>query len=273
MQSAASDLPLLEAAAREAGAIARAGFGRSVETWSKGAAGPVTEIDLAVDALLKERLRAARPDYGWLSEETPDHEARLGARRVFIIDPIDGTRAFLEGLPEFCISLAVVEGTRAVLGCVYNPIKDEMFVGGLESPALLNGAPIRPTRRAQLEGARLIGHQALYADKRWPRPWPALDLGWRHSIAYRLSLIACGDFDGALMLGFKNEWDTAAGIAILDAAGGAASDQFGEPLVFNQPDPRAPGCVASGGPLQHELLSRVAHLPHPREWERRSGQA
>lgn len=271
MPSAASDLALIEAAAREGGAIARDAFGREWEvTWKNdphaAEASPVTEVDLAVDALLKERLRAARPDYGWLSEETADNDERLGRARVFIVDPIDGTRAFIAKLPEFCVSIAVVEDGASVLGCVYNPITDEMFTGGRDVPATLNGEPISPTQRAELTGARLIGHKRFYEDARWPRPWPQLDLAWRNSIAYRLALISSGCFDGAIMLGFKNEWDTAGGAAILTAAGGQVTDMFGAPLLFNQAEPQAPGCIASGGPLHDALRERIAHLPHPREW-------
>ncbi len=268
LPSAASDLPLLEAAAREAGALARATFGAPVEVWQKGAEGPVTEVDLAIDKLLTERLRGARPEYGWLSEETADSGERLGKARCFIVDPIDGTRAFLAHEPQFCISIGLSEGDKAVLGVVYNPILDEMFVGGDGVAPMLNGAPIAPTKRGPLENARLIGRKRFYADTRWPRPWPPLDLEWRLSIAYRLSLIAAGQFDGALMPGFKNEWDTAAGTAILEAAGGRVSDMYGAPLLFNQPDPRAPGAIATGGGELHALLiDRIQHLPHPREWE------
>lgn len=266
MSSAASDLQLIEAAARDAGAIAREAFGDAVKTWEKSDASPVTETDLAIDRFLRERLRAARPDYGWLSEETADNPERLSKERVFIVDPIDGTRAFLDGLPEFCISIAVTENGRPSLGAVYNPILDEMFIGGESVPATANGAAIHPTRRAELAGAKLIGRRNFYDDARWPTPWPPLDLTWRNSIAYRLSLIARGDFDGAVMLGYKNEWDMAGGIAILLAAGGRASDQFGAPILFNQPDPCSAGCIAAGAALHPLLRERVQHLPHPREW-------
>lgn len=271
MPSAASDLPLIEAAAREGGALARDAFGRDHDVVWKPSTdtaeeSPVTAVDLAVDALLKERLRSARPAYGWLSEETADNAERLTRQRVFIVDPIDGTRAFIAKQAEFCVSIAVVEGSHTVLGCVYNPITEEMFVGGDGVPATLNGKPIAPTQRAALAHARLVGRRRFYEDARWPTPWPQLDLSWRNSIAYRLALVACGEFDAAIMLGFKNEWDTAGGAAILTAAGGCVTDMFGAPLRFNQPEPQAPGCIASGGQLHPELQRRIAHLPHPREW-------
>lgn len=266
MPSAASDLALIEAAARDAGAIARAAFGQQFETWSKGDAGPVTEVDLAIDAMLAERLRAARPDYGWLSEETADTTDRLDHATVFIVDPIDGTRAFIAGEPQFCISIGIAHDGAAVLGAVYNPMLDEMFVGGTDIPATRNGAPIQASARAILPDSRLIGRPRFFENgPRWREPWPSLDLEWRLSIAYRLALIAAGAFDGAVMPGYKNEWDTVAGAAILEAAGGRVSDMTGAPLVFNQPDPRAPGCVAAGSDLHPLLIERVRHLPHPRD--------
>ncbi|MGE3142751.1 MAG: 3'(2'),5'-bisphosphate nucleotidase CysQ [Hyphomonadaceae bacterium] len=258
----------MESAAREAGALARAAFGGRMKTFTKSDASPVTEIDLAIDTLLKERLCAARPDYGWLSEETADNPARLAQARVFIVDPIDGTRAFIKALPEFCISIGLAENGRAALGCVYNPILDEMFVGGEGAPATRNGAPIAASKRAALEGARMSGKGDIYASPRWPTPWPAMHFTWRHSIAYRLALIAAGEFDGAVMFGYKNEWDTIAGAAILAAAGGAVTDLSGAPLRFNQADPRAAGCIASGGPLHAELTARLAHVAKLEDWTR-----
>lgn len=269
MPSAAADLALLEAAAREAGAIARDGFGQKVETWSKGHDGsPVTEIDLALDKLLTERLRSARPDYGWLSEETTDNTDRLSHERIFIVDPLDGTRAFIAGTPDFVVALAVVEGDEAVLGCVYNPILDEMYVGGRDVPATLNGAPIHPTAREDISGSRLIGRANFFQNPNWPVPWPKdIDFDFKNSIAYRMSLIAAGVFDGAVMLGFKNEWDTAAGTAILKAASGRVTDMYGAQLLFNQSDPRAACAVASGGPLHPALMERIKHLQHPQVYE------
>lgn len=262
MLSAASDLALLEAAAHEAGAVARAGFGRTVKTWSKGEAGPVTEIDLAVDKLLRERLIGARPQYGWLSEETPDTSERLSHQRVFVVDPIDGTGAFIAGKPHFMISIGLVDGDRAVAGAIYNPMLDEMYLGGEGVPATLNGAPIRASARATLPGARLLGKKRFfYAADLWNEPWPELDVMFSPAIAERLAFVAAGHADGAVMPGYKNDWDIAAGVAIIAAAGGGVSDQRGRPLVFNRPDPRAPGVVAAGPNLQPLLIERLAALP------------
>jgi myo-inositol-1(or 4)-monophosphatase len=265
LQSAASDLSLLEAAAREGGALARALIAKPLEIQSKGAAGPVTNVDFAVDALLTERLRGARPDYGWLSEEAPDAPAdRVRKARTFMIDPIDGTAALIGKVPQWTISIGVVEGERAFAGVVYNPMTDEMFVGAPGHGARLNGRPMRASLRDTLEGARMIGQRNRFADKRWETPWPKMDIVERPSIAYRLALVAAGQGDATLLFGFKNDWDVAAGAGLVEAAGGAVSDLWGEPLRLNQETPRVPGVAAGGAALHALLIERTRALPDPR---------
>jgi myo-inositol-1(or 4)-monophosphatase len=264
LQSAASDLPLIEAAAREAGALARTFFGKPVETWSKGAAGPVTEADLAVDKLLREKLCGARPDYGWLSEESNDGPVRLSRSRAWVVDPIDGTQAFIAGKPEFVISIGLAANGKAAAGVVYNPLTDELWAGAAGAGASLDGAAISPTNRNTLEGASLIGRPRFYDDRRWPAPWPPLNLTWRPAIAHRLALIASGAFDGLVLPAFKHEWDVAAGAAIIAAAGGRITDLWDGELHFNQPEPRLAGVAAAGPALHALLIERSAQLPDPR---------
>jgi myo-inositol-1(or 4)-monophosphatase len=261
---AASDLALLEDAAREAGALALEGRKAGFKTWSKGAAGPVTEVDLAIDAMLKQRLLDARPDYGWLSEETPDNPERLNHASVFVIDPIDGTQAFIQGTTEFTISIGLVKDGHAWGGAIYNPSTDEMFLGAAGIGATYKGAQARTSSADALKGVHLIGKRNFFASQKWPEPWPELELSFRQSIAYRLGLVANGRFDGVILAGMKNDWDIAAGVAIVEAAGGRVSDPWGAPLLFNKPDPRAPGVVASGAALHPLLIERTAHLPDPR---------
>lgn len=266
MQSAASDLSLLEAAAREGGALARALLNKPLEVHSKGDAGPVTNVDFAVNDLLTERLRGARPDYGWLSEETEDIPAqRLGKARVFMLDPIDGTAAMIHKRPQFTISIGIAEGGRAFAGAVYNPLTDEMFLGAPGHGATLNGKPMRASLRDQVEGMRMIGMAGRFAAKKWPAPWPRMDVIERQSIAYRLSLVAAGQADATILFGWKNEWDIAGGAAIVEAAGGRISDPWGHTLVFNNPDPRLPGgVVAAGAPLHALLIERTDFIKDPR---------
>jgi myo-inositol-1(or 4)-monophosphatase len=268
LQSAASDLSLLEAAAREAGALARDLSAKKLEVHSKGALGPVTNVDYAVDALLAERLLDARPDYGWLSEETPDdHARRIGKARTFILDPIDGTGALVGKSPQWTISIGIVEADRAFAGAVYNPMTDEMFLGADGVPATLNGRRVRASLRDTLEGARILGQARRFAPKKWPTPWPKMEIIERQSIAYRMALVAAGMGDAALLFGFKHEWDIAAGAAIVEAAGGRVSDLWGERIWFNQPDPRAPGVAASGAALHALIIERTRSVPDPRKAE------
>ena len=265
MQSAASDLSLLEAAVREAGALARDLLRKPLEIQSKGPAGPVTNIDFAVDAMLTERLRNARPDYGWLSEETPDVPAeRTGKARTFMLDPIDGTAAMIGKVAQWTISIGVVEGSRAFAGAVYNPMTDEMFVGAPGAGAAFNGRPMSASARDSLECARMIGQPSRFADRRWATPWPQMDIIPRQSIAYRLALVAAGQGDATVLFGFKHDWDVAAGAALVEAAGGKVSDPWGQALTFNQPDPRGPGVAAAGAALHPLLVERTRVLPDPR---------
>ncbi len=270
MQSAASDLALLEAAAREAGALARDMLAKPFKIYSKGALGPVTDIDYAVDALLAQRLLDARPEYGWLSEETPDDPARrVGKGRTFMLDPVDGTAALVERIPQWTISIGIIEGERAFAGAIYNPMTDELFLGADGAGATLNGRPVRASLRDTLEGARVIGQARRFAPKKWPTPWPKLDIVERHSIAYRMALVAAGMGDATLLFGYKNEWDIAAGAALVEAAGGRVTDLWGAPLVFNQIDPRAPGVAASGAALHPLIIERAQAFPDPRKAETR----
>jgi myo-inositol-1(or 4)-monophosphatase len=268
LQSAAADLSLLEAAAREAGALARDMASRPFKTYSKGALGPVTEIDYAVDELLAKKLMNARPDYGWLSEETPDDpERRLGKPRTFMLDPIDGTGALVGRSPQWTISIGIVEGTRAFAGAIYNPMTDEMFLGAQGVDATLNNRRVRASLRDTLEGARMIGQPSRFARRKWPEPWPKMEIVERQSIAYRMALVAAGMGDATLLFGFKNEWDIAAGAAIVEAAGGRVTDLWGAPLLFNSLDPRAPGVAASGAALHPLIIERTKAFPDPRKAE------
>ncbi|MBI3437694.1 MAG: 3'(2'),5'-bisphosphate nucleotidase CysQ [Proteobacteria bacterium] len=265
MQSAASDLSLLEEAAREAGALARDLLTKPLDIRNKGEAGPVTNVDLAIEALLTEKLRAARPDYGWLSEETPDDpEARVRASRVFMLDPIDGTAAMIKRKPQYTICIGVADGANAVAGAIYNPATDEMFLGAIGAGATMNGRAMRVTARDALEGAHIVGSKAQLTDGRWRKPWPPLEIERRESIAYRMAAVAAGQADATMLFGWKHYWDIAAGAAIIAAAGGVITDTWGAPLQFDLREPRAPGVVASGAELHPLLIERTSHFPDPR---------
>lgn len=263
MREVDADRDLLVLAVRDAGAIAREGFQSVSKSWEKSKGNPVTETDLAVDKFLKERLRGARGDYGWLSEETADTPERLGARRLFIVDPIDGTLSFIKRKHEFTICACVVDDGVPVAAAIYNPMTEEMFAAALGRGATLNDAPIRVSARAELPGCRVLVARDVIEHPAWPTPWPAMDIGKRASIAYRMALVANGSFDAMMALSSKYEWDTAAGALIVQEAGGLATTHTGAALPYNQPTPTHRSLVCAGPALHAAILERTAPIRLP----------
>lgn len=251
----ASDLDLLIDAARAAGDEALRHTGPTARRWDKpGDLGPVTEADMAVDALLTQHLRGARPGYGWLSEETEDSAARLSCERVFIVDPIDGTRSFIEGSGTWAHALAVADRGVVTAAVVYLPARDKMYVAAEGQGAFLNGAPIRVTDRNDLSGASLLAAKPNLAPQHWIGGTPDVIRAHRPSLAYRLSLVAEGRFDAMLTLRPSWEWDIAAGELILREAGAQTSDRRGQALRFNNTHPQVDGVVAAN-PVLHEAIT------------------
>lgn len=231
---------------------------RDVKHWDKGGEhGPVSEADLAVNEMLKARLLAARPDYGWLSEETPDDSARLSRDTVFIIDPIDGTRAFIAGEESFSHSLAVAHQGRVTAGVVFLPAMDRIYVASESSPALRDGQPISVSRSDRLEGSDVLTTKANLLPEKWPGGVPDLKRHFRASLAWRLCLAAEGRFDGMLTLRDAWEWDIAAGSLIAAKAGAVVSDRKGEALHFNTPGAMAEGVLALPPAAHAEALRRL----------------
>jgi myo-inositol-1(or 4)-monophosphatase len=253
-----SDLALLETHVRAAGEIARKFFGGDCRHWDKSAGQPVTEADLAIDKFLMENLRAARADYGWLSEESEDDPARLDAAKVFMVDPIDGTIAFVKGRPHFSICAGLVRAGQPYAGVVYNPISEEFFSARLGGGAQLNGAPIHVSMRQTVEGCAMLGARTMFDNPAWSRPpftpWPEMKIENRNSVAYRMALVAAGQWDAMLALSAKRDWDLAAAEIICREAGGIVSSHTGAPLVYNSPGASHPSVVAAGPDLHARLL-------------------
>lgn len=254
----AADLALLTDAARIAGEIALRHFRRGVTAWDKPEGhGPVTEADLEIDRVLRAGLMAARPDYGWLSEESADEPARLGARRVFIIDPIDGTRAFIAGDKAWAHSLAVVEGGRPIAGVVHLPMLERTYAAALRGGASMNGAAIAASSRADLAGAKVLATAALMEPSWWPGGVPNLDRHFRTSLAYRLCLVAEGKFDAMLTFRDTWEWDVAAGDLIAREAGARVTTRAGGATCYNAARPLLPGLVSCAPALHAALVARL----------------
>ena len=238
-----SDGALIREAALEAGELALTLRRRGLTVEYKANNSPVSDADMAVDALLKRRLRAARPDYGWLSEETADTTERLAMRRLFVVDPIDGTRAYVKDKPWFAVCIAVVDGGEVTHGVVHAPALGETHEAEKGAGARLNGGMIAPSGAARLENAAMLGDPALFRHKGWKAPWPAMRVESRNSIAYRMCLVADGRFDAAIALNIKHDWDVAASSLIVEEAGAWVGDHKGRRYVFNTPQPHQASLV------------------------------
>lgn len=249
-----SDTALLEDAARKAGAIALGYFKTDVKRWTKGDDSPVTEADLAVDRFLREHLGAARPDYGWLSEETTDTSDRLTRPVVFVVDPIDGTRGFMNGGDEWTISLAVVSDGRPVAAAVFCPRHDEMFLAAKGRGAWLGAERLKTASSATLQGARVAGPRKVLSH---PAAKAAGVTGAHFvpSLAYRIALVSAGRLDGAASTRGPCDWDLAGADLLVHEAGGRLSQLSGDPVLYNQDRPVHPPIAASGAPLHGALLS------------------
>lgn len=255
----ATDLSLLIDAAQAAGQIARRYAGATAARWDKpDGAGPVTEADIAVNDLLIDQLRGARPEYGWLSEETEDSADRLNHDRVFIVDPIDGTRSFIEGSGTWAHALAVVEKGRVTAAVIYLPMRDKLYAASVGQGATLNDTPIRASDRSGLAGASVLAAKPAYEAQHWRGMVPDVARAYRPSLAYRLSLVAEGRFDAMLTLRDTWEWDIAAGDLILREAGAVISDRRAVPLKFNNPTPLLDGVVAANPGLHSQITGALA---------------
>lgn len=254
-----TDLSLLEDAARKAGDLALTFFGGDPKTWFKDNKSPVSEADLAVDAFLADEFLSARPGYGWLSEETADKPDRLNCQRIFIVDPIDGTRAFLAGGDEWTVAVAVVEEGRPVAGAVYCPVREEMFTAVDGGGAFLNGAQVSVSHQDRIQGASLTGPHSIAANK------DVLDAGFEHStnirsLAYRIALVAAGRVDVAAARGAASDWDLAAADLLVQEAGGRLTDFSGKGVRYNKPDTRHPALIAAPERLITPVCETLSRL-------------
>jgi myo-inositol-1(or 4)-monophosphatase len=258
-----TDLALAIEAAKEAGAVAMRYFGAPMDVRDKSPNNPVSDADLAIDTLLKERLLAARPDYGWLSEETVDDQSRLSAKRVWVVDPIDGTRAFIKAKPHFTICIGLLENATPIVGVVFNPATGEMFEAYLGGGARLNGVDMAPSTTDAIENCAMLGDQAMFSHPAWQTPWPQMDVVSRNSIAYRMCLVASGHFDGAIALSAKSDWDVVAACLIVSEAGALATTHEGDRFAFDHAVPLQKSLVVAGKPLHPLLIDRVKHVKLP----------
>ncbi|MFZ0815682.1 MAG: 3'(2'),5'-bisphosphate nucleotidase CysQ [Candidatus Sulfotelmatobacter sp.] len=241
-------------------AASRAVFARftpgAIETEYKIGHDPVTEADRSLDAVLREEL--LREGEGWLSEESVDDPIRLQRSRVWVVDPLDGTREFVKGIPEFCASIGFVENGRPVAGGIYNPATDETFLGAIDSGVTYNGKPAQCSQRRTLDGALILASRSEVKRGEWKAfENAAVQIRPMGSVAYKLALVSAGLADATFTLTPKNEWDVVAGAALVRSAGGFVSTLERTDLTANRRNPLLSGLLASGPFLKDELLSLV----------------
>jgi myo-inositol-1(or 4)-monophosphatase len=241
----------LAAAVRAGGALALQTFRATPKSWIKGTSSPVSEADLAVDALLRERLLGIR-DAGWLSEETEDDPARLQRAEVWVVDPIDGTRAYLAGLPDWAVSAALVHAGRPVLAALYAPVSDELFLAVAGAGATLNGARLSASSGDRLAGAKFSGPKRRLESLASIEP--RIEVMARvPSLALRLARVASGALDGAFAAPNSHDWDLAAADLLVHEAGGLMSTLTGQGVTYNRPDP-VHGALVAAGRARHAVL-------------------
>lgn len=245
----------LETIVRTAGAMALArwpGHGHALEAWEKSPGSPVSEADIAVDTFLKQELHDLLPAAGWLSEETADHPERLGRGLCWLVDPIDGTRDFINGRPGWAVSVALISSERPLIGLLCAPARDEMWISVAGQGAYRNGNRLHASTRRDLTGARVP------ADSLAPVDSDLILVDKPNSIALRIAMVGANEADLLATLRWGFEWDVAAATLIAREAGAEVSDAFGDPLVYNKQDPRAFGVLVTAPAIHAAAVARLA---------------
>jgi myo-inositol-1(or 4)-monophosphatase len=245
-------LDAVVAVAAEAGALAMRRWDEGFDTWEKSPGHPVCAVDLEVDALLRARLSAIDPDAGWLSEETVDDKARLSCRRLWVVDPIDGTRDYIRRRIGWCVSIALVEDGRPVIAVLDAPARDERWTAVAGQGAWRNGARLTVGNRTQLAGARAPTDSLPREDR------DLVVVAKPNSIALRIAMVAADEADLLATLRWGSEWDVAAAVLVAAEAGAAVSDAFGQPLAFNTPTAKAFGVLATAPGIHAAAVERLA---------------
>lgn len=251
-----SDLDLILDAAREAGRVAMQFFRKDPEVWWKKGHSPVSAADYAANEALESILRKARPSYGWLSEETDDDADRLSTDTLFVVDPIDGTRAFIGGKDTWCVSVAVVHRGRPVAGALVAPAFDEEFAAVVSGPATKNGQ-ILSVSDANNDEIKLAAPEDVIAQLPAHLKSRVHRIPHVPSLAYRLAMVSDGRIDGTLVKAHSHDWDLAAADLILERAGGQLLDLSGTPLIYNRHDVSHPELCAAANHLLPDLLERL----------------
>lgn len=255
-----ADLELAIEAARAGGRVVAKYYKGDYEVTEKAPDNPLTIADTEADEEIKRIILDRHPDDGWLSEETRDSAERLGKERVWIVDPLDGTKEFTQHIPEFCVCVALTVGGVAEVGVSYNPVEDKLFAAARGLGTTLNGAPVTCTSGTEVAHAEVLASRSEVGRGEWKDYEGLMQVKPTGSVAYKFALIAAGQADATFSLTPKNEWDICAGVTLVEEAGGVVTDRYGRPLTFNNEKTLLPGVIAASaglwGPIRDTILER-----------------
>ena len=262
-----TELLQLKNIVQKAGKIGLSYFGKNIKNWQKADDTPITEADLAVNDFLETELKSFRPEYGWLSEETTDNEVRLAKQYLWVVDPIDGTKAFINAKPEWVVSVAIVRDSRPILGLIYDPIAEILYFAEQNQGAFSNGVKIEPSQKTNVYNCNILAYEFHFErmTKRSDYIWPEMNYDIVNSMAMRVVLVASGKFDAMVSFTNKGEWDMAAADIIIHEAGGLITDGFGNLLTYNKPIPKLPHMVAAGVKLHKSIITHTINFDFPSE--------
>ena len=254
---ASSEHNLVKESILEAGKLALKWFKKDPEQWKKDDGSLVSKADIEINDLLNKLLKNKNPEYGWLSEENEDDKSRLNKKITYIVDPLDGTKAFLEGKKEFSISVAMVKEGIPISGIVYSPSTNEMFEAEKNKGSWKNKKRIRISKYNKLEKCKMIAFKPMFSHPAWKEPWPEMYIKNKNSIAYRMALVASGKYDAMMALNSKNDWDLAAGDLLISESGGIVTLHTQKRIIYNQINTIKPSVIGANELIHKKITKRV----------------
>ena len=257
---ASSEHNLVKESILEAGKLALKWFKKDPEQWKKDDGSLVSKADIEINDLLNKLLKNKNPEFGWLSEENEDDRSRLNKKIIFVVDPLDGTKAFLEGKKEFSISVAIVKNGLPISGIVFSPSTGEMFEAEKNKGSWKNNKKVIISNYNRLEKCKMIAFKPMFSHPAWKEPWPKMDVENRNSIAYRMALVASGQYDAMMALNSKNDWDIAAGDLLISESGGIVTLHTNKKIIYNTENTKKPSVIGTNKPIHEKIIKRVKML-------------
>ena len=255
-----SEHNLVKESILEAGKLAIKWFRKDPEQWEKDDGSLVSKADIEINDLLNKLLKNKNPEFGWLSEENEDDRSRLNKKITFVVDPLDGTKAFLEGKKEFSISVAIVKNGLPISGIVFSPSTGEMFEAEKNKGSWKNNKKVIISNYNRLEKCKMIAFKPMFSHPAWKEPWPKMDVENRNSIAYRMALVASGQYDAMMALNSKNDWDIAAGDLLISESGGIVTLHTNKKIIYNTENTKKPSVIGTNKAIHEKIIKRVKML-------------